>query len=132
MNMFNIYASFCLHCILQVPTYGQEFELDNPDEELKSEQLFVNPIKKDLDRLDLISKMISLESELKDMRKSIEEDVRISSSNDEEMNRLNKKVNDLRAQIIEIMNKEVDVQDEDKEEAEAEIEDSKRHKRKKK
>ena len=66
------------------------------------------------------------------MRKSIEEDVRISSSNDEEMNRLNKKVNDLRTQIIEIMNKEVDVDNEDKEEAEAEIEDGKKHKRKKK
>ena len=74
--------------------------------ELKAEQIYVNPIKKDLDRLDLIDKMISLENELKDMRKSIEEDVRISSSNDEEMNRLNKKVNDLRAQIIEIMNKD--------------------------
>ena len=117
---------------VQVPVYGQEFELNNPDEELKTEQIYTNPIKKDLDRLDLISKMISLESELKDMRKSIEEDVRISSSNDEEMNRLNKKVNDLRAQIIEIMNKEVDVDNEDKEEAEAEIEDGKKHKRKKK
>ena len=117
---------------VQVPVYGQEFELNNPDEELKTEQIYTNPIKKDLDRLDLISKMISLESELKDMRKSIEEDVRISSSNDEEMNRLNKKVNDLRAQIIEIMNKEVDIENEDKEEAEAEIEDSKKHKRKKK
>ncbi len=117
---------------VQVPVYGQEFELNNPDEELKTEQIYINPIKKDLDRLDLISKMISLESELKDMRKSIEEDVRISSSNDEEMNRLNKKVNDLRAQIIEIMNKEVDIDNEDKEEAEAEIEDGKKHKRKKK
>jgi hypothetical protein len=62
----------------------------------------------------------------------MEEDIRVSSSNDEEMNRLNKKVNDLRAQIIEIMNKEVDVDNEDKEEAEAEIEDGKKHKRKKK
>jgi hypothetical protein len=81
--------------------------------------------------------MISLESELKDMRKSIEEDVRISSSNDEELNRLNKKVNDLRAQIVEIMNKEVDTEDvEAKEVAEEEIEETeketKRKRRKKK
>ena len=122
---------------VQVPMYGQEFELNNPDEELPTEQIFINPIKKDLDRLDLISKMISLESELKDMRKSIEEDVRISSSNDEELNRLNKKVNDLRAQIIEIMNKDVNAEDiEAKEVAEEEIEESekesKRKRRKKK
>jgi len=91
---------------VQTPFYGQEFILNDPDQEVICEQKFANPVQKDLERVDLIAKMTSLEIELKEMRKTLEEDVRISNGNDEEMTKLNQRVNDLRTQIIDIMNKE--------------------------
>ena len=39
------------------------------------------------------------------MKHSLKEDIRLSSSSDEDMVKLNNKVNELRKQIIQIMNK---------------------------
>ena len=49
--------------------------------------------------------MRKLESEIEDMKHTLQEDIIVSTSSDEDMARLNNKVNDLRKQIIEIMNK---------------------------
>ena len=57
------------------------------------------------EKLELIGKMQSLSMELDDMKRALKEDIRIASSSDEDMAKLNSRVNDLRKQIIDIMNK---------------------------
>ena len=49
--------------------------------------------------------MQSLESELEDMKHALEEDLRLAQDSDEDLTKLNNRVNDLRKQIINIMNK---------------------------
>ena len=72
---------------------------------MKLPEQYVNPANKEVDKIELINKMQQLESELEDMKHSLKEDIRLSSSSDEDMVKLNNKVNDLRKQIIQIMNK---------------------------
>ena len=88
---------------VQIPEYGQEFNLD--DSAFSMEQRFTNPQAKDIDKIELMDKMQKLEVELQDMRHSLKEDIRLSTTSDEDMAKLNKRVNDLRKQIIQIMGK---------------------------
>ena len=87
---------------ITIPEYGEEYTLDK---EFKHEKKFKNPAQKDMDRLELIDKMQSLESELEDMKHALKEDIRLQSSSDEDMAKLNKRVNDLRKQILNVMSK---------------------------
>lgn len=87
---------------ISIPKYGQEITLGDTCEVT---QRYVNPAKKDIEKIELIEKMRKLESEIEDMKHTLQEDIIVSTSSDEEMSRLNNKVNDLRKQIIEIMNK---------------------------
>lgn len=87
---------------ITIPDYGQEFTLDAAFQET---QRFENPINRDIDKIDLINKMQSLESELEDMKHALKEDIRLADNSDEDMAKLNARVNDLRKQIITIMNK---------------------------
>ena len=87
---------------ITIPDYGQAFTLD---EGFEVEQRFENPIKKEIDKIDLINKMQSLESELEDMKHALKEDIRLAGNSDEDMAKLNARVSDLRKQIVAIMNK---------------------------
>lgn len=89
---------------ISIPEYGQEFVLDG-NCECKVEQRFENPCKKQIDKIELINKMQSLEQELDEMKHSLKEDIRLSTSSDDDLAKLNTRVNDLRKQIIDIMNK---------------------------
>ena len=85
-----------------MPKYGEQYTLDDNFEVI---QEYVDPAKKEIDKIELIDKMQKLESELEEMKHTLKEDIRVSSSSDEDMVKLNNKVNDLRKQIIQIMNK---------------------------
>ena len=87
---------------ITIPDYGQAFTLD---EGFEVEQRFENPVKKEIDKIDLINKMQSLESELEDMKHALKEDIRLAGNSDEDMAKLNARVSDLRKQIVAIMNK---------------------------
>ncbi len=87
---------------VSIPEYGEEYILDK---KLEKNQRFVNPAQKEIDRIELINKMQSLENELEDMKHALKENIRIQSSSDEDLAKLNKRVMSLRKQIIEIMNK---------------------------
>ena len=63
----------------------------------------VNPANKQKQRIDILDKMEALESEIEEMKHSLKENIRLSSNYDDDMVKLNNKVNDLRKQIIEIM-----------------------------
>ena len=67
---------------------------------------YVNPVKKEIDRIDLINKMQALENELEEMKHTLKENIRIQSSSDDDLAKLNSRVVDLRKQIVEIMNRE--------------------------
>ena len=49
--------------------------------------------------------MQNLENEIKEMKQALQEDIELSATSDEDIVRLNNRVNDLRKQIISIMNK---------------------------
>ena len=87
---------------ISIPTYGQEYTLDDNCEVV---QRFGNPVRRESEKIDLIEKMRNLEVEIEDMKNTLKEDIVLSTSSDEDIARLNNKVNDLRKQIIEIMNK---------------------------
>ena len=87
---------------IEIPDYGQEFTLDAGFEVA---QKYESPIRKDVDKIELINKMQSLETELEDMKHALKEDIRLSDNSDEDMAKLNSRVNDLRRQIVDIMNK---------------------------
>ncbi len=87
---------------VSIPDYGEEYILDD---NLEKSQRYINPVKKEFDRIELINKMQSLENELEDMKHALKENIRIQSSSDEDLAKLNNRVVDLRKQIIEIMNK---------------------------
>ena len=70
------------------------------------EQRYTNPQAKEINKIELMEKMQKLEIELEDMRHSLKEDIRLSTSSDEDMAKLNNRVNDLRKQIVQIMGKE--------------------------
>lgn len=83
-----------------IPKYGEEYTLDN---NLEKCQHCINPTKKQKQRIDILDKMDALESEIEEMKHNLKENIRMSSNYDEDMVKLNNKVNDLRRQIIEIM-----------------------------
>lgn len=89
---------------IEIPEYGQEFILE--ENEFKMEQRYTNPQAKEINKIELMEKMQKLEIELEDMRHSLKEDIRLSTSSDEDMAKLNNRVNDLRKQIVQIMGKE--------------------------
>lgn len=87
---------------VSIPSYGQEFNLDDNCEMV---QRFKNPARHEIDKLELIEKMRGLESELEDMKNTLHEEILVSTNSDEDIAKLNNKVNDLRKQIIDILNK---------------------------
>ncbi len=89
---------------VKIPSYGEEYTLSEKD--LQVTEKFKNPAQKDIEKLELIDKMQLLESELEEMKHALKEDIRLSTSTDEDMAKLNNRVNDLRKQIVQIMNKE--------------------------
>ena len=66
---------------------------------------YKDPVKKQFSKLELIDKMQALENELEEMKHALKEDIRMQSTADEDMAKLNNRVNDLRKQIVQIMNK---------------------------
>ena len=84
------------------PRYGEEFELGK---ELVMTQKYKDPAEAHINRFDLIEKMEILQQELEDMTHVLKEDIRLQTGSDEQMTKLNNKVNDLRKQIVDIMNK---------------------------
>ncbi len=83
-----------------IAKYGEEYALD---ENLNKVQVCKNPVEKQYRRIEIIDKMQALEDEIEEMKHSLKENIRLSSSQDVDMLKLNNKVNDLRKQIIEIM-----------------------------
>jgi len=61
---------------------------------------------KQISRIELIEKMQALEKELVDMENQLKFNIDDSMNSDDGMNKLNARVNDLRMQIIELMNGE--------------------------
>ena len=86
-----------------IPKYGEAYELDGD----KSECFDVidNPMDKQINRIELIEKMQFLEKELVDMENQLRFNIDDSINSDDSMSKLNNRVNDLRKQIIELMNK---------------------------
>lgn len=87
---------------VSIPKYGEEYVLGD---EIEVTQRYKNPTAKQIDKIELMEKMRTLESEIEDMKNTLREDIIRSTSSDEDMAKLNNKVNDLRKQIIDIMNK---------------------------
>ncbi len=87
---------------IAIPKYGESYTLDDS---CSVEQKYINPAQKQIDKIELINKMQNLENELEDMKHALKEDIRLSTGSDADMERLNNRVNDLRKQIIDIMNK---------------------------
>ena len=83
-----------------IPKYGEEYTLDS---NLEKCQHYENPTDKHKQRIDILNKIEALETEIEEMKETLEENIRISSNSDEDMIKLSNKVNDLRKQIIEIM-----------------------------
>ena len=83
-----------------MPEYGQEYVLGD---EIEINQVYQDPMTKALDKLELIDKMQALENEIEDMKHALKEDIRLMASSDEDLTKLNNKVNELRKQIIEMM-----------------------------
>lgn len=87
---------------ISIPEYGQEYTLGNECEVIEK---YKDPVKKQFSKLELIDKMQALENELEEMKHALKEDIRMQSTADEDMAKLNNRVNDLRKQIVQIMNK---------------------------
>ena len=88
---------------VSIPEYGEEYVLD---EKLEMTQKYKNPAKREIDRIELIDKMQSLEDELEEMKQALKENIRLQLSSDDDLNKLNNRVVDLRKQIVDIMNRE--------------------------
>ena len=83
-----------------MPEYGQEFVLgDN----VEVTQVYQDPLKQQIDKIELIEKIQALEIEIKDIKQALKDDIKIMSNSNEDMTKLNNKVNELRKQIIEMM-----------------------------
>ena len=63
-----------------------------------------NPVDKQKQRIEIINRMQELEDEIEDMKHNLKDHINLSSNADIDMDRLNNRVNELRKQIIEIMN----------------------------
>ena len=84
------------------PHYGEEFELGK---DLVMTKKYKDPAEAHINRFDLIEKMEILQEELEAMTHVLKEDIRLQTGSDAQMTKLNNKVNDLRKQIVDIMNK---------------------------
>lgn len=87
-----------------IPKYGETYELKT-DEFKVCEENKIN-IEKQVSRLELIEKMQDLEKELKEMKNQLIADIENEENSNEEISKLNTKVNEFRSHIIELMNKE--------------------------
>ena len=88
---------------VSIPDYGEEYVLD---EKLEMTQKYTNPAKREINRIELINKMQLLENELEEMKQALKENIRLQSSSDDDLAKLNNRVVDLRKQIVDIMNRE--------------------------
>ncbi len=83
-----------------IPKYGEKYELN---ENLDKVQACISTVSKQQPRIDIIEKMQALEDEIEEMKHSLKDNIRMSAASDEDMIKLNNRVNDLRKQIIDIM-----------------------------
>lgn len=84
-----------------IPKYGDKIELN---EKLTQCKACENPVDKQKQRIEIINRMQELEDEIEDMKHNLKDHINLSSNADIDMDRLNNRVNELRKQIIEIMN----------------------------
>ena len=87
-----------------IPKFGEAYELDGIEDGCID--CIDNPMDKQISRIELIKKMQTLEKELVDMENQLKFNIDDSLSSDDGINKLNARVNDLRMQIIELMNGE--------------------------
>ena len=87
-----------------IPKFGEAYELDGVKDGCID--CIDNPMDKQISRIELIEKMQALEKELVDMENQLKFNIDDSMNSDDGMNKLNARVNDLRMQIIELMNGE--------------------------
>ena len=87
-----------------IPKFGEAYELDGIEDGCID--CIDNPMDKQISRIELIEKMQALEKELVDMENQLKFNIDDSLSSDDGINKLNARVNDLRMQIIELMNGE--------------------------
>ena len=87
-----------------IPKFGEAYELDGIEDGYID--CIDNPMDKQISRIELIKKMQTLEKELVDMENQLKFNIDDSLSSDDGINKLNARVNDLRMQIIELMNGE--------------------------
>ena len=85
-----------------IPSYGEEYTLD---ENMTVEEKYEYPAQSQINNIDLVNKMRELEVEISDMKRALLENIRLSNTADDDMVKLNNRVNDLRKQIIDMMNK---------------------------
>ena len=85
-----------------IPSYGEEYTLD---ENMAVEEKYEYPAQSQINNIDLVNKMRELEVEISDMKRALLENIRLSNTADDDMVKLNNRVNDLRKQIIDMMNK---------------------------
>ena len=83
-----------------IAQYGEKYTLDD---NLNKIQAYKNPLEKQQQRIEIIDKIEALENEIEEIKHSLKENIRLSSSSDVDMLKLNNKVSDLRKQIIEMM-----------------------------
>ena len=85
-----------------IPSYGEEYTLD---ENMSVNAKFEYPATSQINNIALVNKMRELEVEISDMKRALLENIRLSNTADDDMVKLNNRVNDLRKQIIDMMNK---------------------------
>ena len=85
-----------------IPSYGEEYTLD---ENMTVEEKYEYPAQSQINNIDLVNKMRELEVEISDMKRALLENIRLSNTADDDMVKLNNRVNELRKQIIDMMNK---------------------------
>ena len=85
-----------------IPSYGEEYTLD---ENMSVDAKYEYPATSQIDNIALVNKMRELEVEISDMKRALLENIRLSNTADDDMVKLNNRVNDLRKQIIDMMNK---------------------------
>ena len=85
-----------------IPSYGEEYTLD---ENMSVDAKYEYPATSQINNIALVNKMRELEVEISDMKRALLENIRLSNTADDDMVKLNNRVNDLRKQIIDMMNK---------------------------
>ena len=83
-----------------IPSYGEEYTLD---ENMSVDAKYEYPATSQINNIALVNKMRELEVEISDMKRALLENIRLSNTADDDMVKLNNRVNDLRKQIIDMM-----------------------------